>query len=251
MEDSLTLALDGDVSLDDFSSALSNLKSLLSALAKQVSPEADIHWTIEALDRSSAITAVRGEERNGDTAEVDAVVRAYGKVGSCMERKQVIPYAESVRRPARRLSSLVSVRIPSVRFETDSASAYITAPMPGEPIPKLPSWTHGSIQGRIQTLTNRGSLHFTLYDTLWDRAVQCFLLAQDESILMHAWGHMAFVEGHIKRDPRTGRPLTIRQVGQVVLLPEYGPRDWDRLQGSIASDGESSDAFVRRLRNLD
>jgi hypothetical protein len=83
------------------------------------------------------------------------------------------------------------------------------------PVGELVTRAFGAIEGRLQTVSNRGSLHFTLYDTMNDRAVSCYLEADQDEILRDLWGERVTVEGSITRDANTGRPLTIRQIRRV------------------------------------
>ena len=60
MSDRIILVLSGEVTLDDFSIAISKLKGLMYALSKEVAMGAEIEWIIEELSTSDATTIVRG-----------------------------------------------------------------------------------------------------------------------------------------------------------------------------------------------
>jgi hypothetical protein len=77
MSDTVTLALQGTVSLSEFSTAVARFDALIAALTAE-SDGAGIAWQLDALDYSSAITTARGVPTNGAIPErIDRVVRAY------------------------------------------------------------------------------------------------------------------------------------------------------------------------------
>jgi hypothetical protein len=91
MSDTVTLALEGIVSLSDFSTAVARFNGLITALAAESQAEG-VTWQIDALDYSSAITTARGVAHNGEKPEVIArVVRAYAEVGRALEEHTTIP----------------------------------------------------------------------------------------------------------------------------------------------------------------
>jgi hypothetical protein len=106
------------------------------------------------------------------------------------------------------------------------------------------------VRGRVQTLSSRGRLRFTLYDALYDKAVSCYLAEGQEDIMRDAWGHVALVEGWVTRDPATDRPLSIRGIERVTLLPEGDPHGYRRARGAVLGR-ELPEAIIRRLRDGD
>ena len=89
------------------------------------------------------------------------------------------------------------------------------------------------MEGRIETVTRRKGLRFTLYDSLDDKAVSCYLEDGQEKLMRGAWGRRALVEGWVSRDPATGRPLTIRRVSHVELLPDVESGGYRRARGVV------------------
>jgi hypothetical protein len=250
--DTVTLALSGDVSLDDFSLAVSRLKNLLTALAKEVAGGVTILWLVDALDTGSALTAYRGSLANGgELAQLERVVRAYGEVGQTLERNGVIT-SRAVEKEARELLKVLQGgRVEALRFETPEIDATISAAPEDRP-KSTTTEAYGAIEGRIQTLSRRGGLRFTLYDTLNDRAVSCYLAEDfDQELMRNAWGRRAIVEGWIKRDAASGRPLTVRRVSNVVVRPEAEPGSYREARAAIPlSDLELlPELVIRRLRD--
>src|SRR5690606_8099939 len=85
---------------------------------------------------------------------------------------------------------------------------------------KLGAVTFGGVRGRIESMSRRGRLQFTLYDALTDRGVQCYLAAGMEDAMREVWGKLAIVEGIVHRDPVYGRPITVREVRGITIIPE-------------------------------
>ncbi|MBI2864015.1 MAG: hypothetical protein HYX94_05585 [Chloroflexi bacterium] len=64
--------------------------------------------------------------------------------------------------------------------------------------------SYGAIEGRVQTITNRGGLRFDLCDTLHNNAVACYVEEGKEALLREIWGKSVVVEGEISRDRCSG-----------------------------------------------
>lgn len=250
--DTITLALSGNVPFDSFADGVSHLRRLVQALSEEIGTRSVI-WYVHDLQVSSAVATIRGEAE--DIAEVERVVSAYGEIGQALQEGRPIPYTPRVSEPAYQITHLVSDRIPYVRFETAEIDAMIyQAAQPSVPIvartqPQRPSL--GAVEGRVQSLTNRGSLRFTLFDTLHDRAVSCYLGVGQEELMREAWDKRAIVTGSITRDPDRGRPVAIRNIDAVKLLTNIEPGGYLRARGaSLLRPGDHlPEETIRRLRD--
>jgi hypothetical protein len=256
MSDTLTLALHGDVALSDFSTAVAHFSRLVAALAAEQHVEG-VNWQIDALEYGSAITTVRGVPENGTKPqEIDRVVRAFLEVGEALQHGTTIPFSSSVRKEARGITAVLrDSAIDAVRFETAESDATIreqTAPALIETEPEtVEQSAYGAVTGRVQTLTSRNNLRFTLYDHIHDRAVSCYLVEGRESMMRQMWDRVATVEGWISRDRQTGRPLTVRKVSGVTPLTEVEPQDYMKARGAVPlKDGDPlPETLTRRLRD--
>lgn len=267
----VTLVLNGEVSLDAFAEAVSHFNELVRALSAETGLP-DLDWTVADLQISSAMATSLSI---GPEKIVEAVVRGYDDVGACLEANKPINHAEPVKSAASRLVSISDKRIPSIRLETairewtvpvipirkeDAAKGpQLVQKVEPEPAvqPRLAltkiAPAFGGVHGRIQTLTNRAGLRFTLFDVFHDKAVSCYLAEGDEDKIRDLWGKMAAVEGLITRDPESGRPLAIRQIADITPMPE--PRDphtysWQTARGAAPSlNGLSPEEAIRRIRD--
>ena len=254
MSDTVTLALEGSPSLSDFSAAVADFDRLVAALTKEVEAQ-DVTWQIDALDYSSAITTARGISENGAEPErIARVVRAYLEVGQALEEHTTIPYSPAVQKAAEGIARVLhGPTVDAVRFETAEADAIVReVPAKEEPPPvEAPRGAYGSVTGRIQTLTSRNALRFTIYDHIHDRAVSCYLVEGRQAMMRQMWDRVATVEGWVTRDPQTGRPLTVRRVSRVTALAEAEPQDYMKARGALPGvEGDSApEATIRRLRD--
>lgn len=255
--ETITLVLDGDVSLAEFARAITGLRTLLNNLSKEVGGGAEIEWNVDDLERGSTITSFRGAAKKpNQQPEVEKVVRAYGEVGQALEKRFQVPYSLAVTRAADNIAGILNGRVESIRFETEEIDAIIRSPevIPDRganaPLPASVS-SYGAVEGRVQTLTNRGGLRFTLYDLLNDRAVSCYLKEGYEDLMRDAWGKLVIVEGIVTRDALKGRPQTVRQITRVEPITEAEPESYQEARGivPIGPNGLMPEEAIRRLRD--
>jgi hypothetical protein len=245
----LTLALSGEVTLLDLGRALEGLRQLVYSLSEEIGGGTKVEWIVEELSSGSALATFRGEAP--EEAVVERIVQAYGLVGSSLESAEAIPYSDRVRKGAHDIARLVDGRITSIRFETPISEATITgAAAKGIPSPGL-EFSRGMIKGLVQTLTSRGSLRFTLYDTIFDRAVSCYLKPGQEDVMRGAWGNFVHVSGRVGRDPERGRPVIVRDISDVRVVQVLEPGTYKHaravLRGHQATG--AAEEIIRRLRD--
>ena len=258
-DDTLTLALDGEVSLPEFAEAILHFDKLVHALARA---EGALHvrWVVADLEVSSALATARGlaldkQPEQAVREEIQRVIAGYLRVGLSLEQGSPIPYDDKdVVKEARAITTVINGTVNAVRFETAESEATISSPFakgPAGPPDGISQKRadYGAVEGRVQTLSSRGRLRFTLYDTLHDKAVSCYLAEGHEEEMRDVWGRRAVIEGKVTRDPKTGRPLAVRQITGVEVLPEVGPGKYLSLVGSSPSPGLSAEEAIRRLRD--
>ena len=255
-KDTLTLALNGDVSLQDFAEAIRDFFEIVSGLKNDVAKEAPIEWLVTDLEAGSAIATVRGVTEDDKAIQaIERVVDAYLDLGQSIQQERPLNYSQPVKSAARKLFSLINGRIKSVRFETVDKDVEIFA----KPVSLrramfeavFPEGNLGAVRGRVQSMTNRGQLRFTLYDFIDDRAVSCYLAPGSENIMKEVWGKIAMVEGFVRRDPETGRATTVRGVKDIRLIPEYNKNEWREAIGVALNflENDLPEEVIRRARD--
>lgn len=253
--ETLTVALEGpDISLSSFASAVGALDGLLKDLSAEVAPGSQLVWEIDDLQMGSAIATIRGRTVAGDPEGVTRVSTAYETIGAALATGSPIPYSEPITGHVAALTAVLNDHVRALRLETANQDFTITgsgANLPSAGNAGRPLISLGAVEGRVQTLSNRGGLRFTLYDTLDDRAVACYLKPDEEDRVQMLWGRRVIVEGEIRRDPWSGRPTVIRQITEVVPMPEHGPDDWRAAKGALAEfwRDEPAEESIRRIRD--
>jgi hypothetical protein len=255
--DSATLGLLGDrVPLPEFVAAMTRFRALIEALSAEVAKEAKIDWVVDDLEIGSAIVAVRGEA--ADTAAVERVVDAYADCGHRLASHQPLPFARKAIDAAEGLVLLLNGNVEAIQFETPASDWIVRARVPDNivtlPFPNpldVPVDAYGAVEGRIQTVSNRRGLRFTLYDAVGDRAVMCYLDEEKAELIRNAWGRRAIIEGWVSRDPLTGRPLSIRRITAITELEDRSPGSYRDARGvlPLAPGGMLPEDAIRRVRD--
>jgi hypothetical protein len=262
--DTVTLALSGEIPFVRYAEAVKRFYALVHGLTAEAHAE-HVEWIMADLNVGSALATIRGV---GPVEEVEPIVRRYGEVGVELAAGKKLPsgYSPQVRAAAYGLRRIPGGKVESVVLETPEREAILRpteprapgqprivrvapAPLEGATIRQATA-AFGAIEGRVQTLTSRGGLRFTLYDTLNDKAVSCYLAEGYESIMRNAWGRLAVVEGWVSRDPLSGRPLAVRRVRDVRVLPERSPGSYREARGAAPSlSGMLAEQAIRHLRD--
>jgi len=247
--DTVTLVLDGEVPLDLFVEAVRRFDGLVRALARESGAD-KATWIVTNLDASSALATARGQSNGAVTdAQIEEVVRKYLAVGKALQEREPLAFSSPVQKEAIALTQVLNGAVSAIRFETAEDDATVRAstekPSPlGETIV-----SYGAVEGRVQALSSRGGLRFTLYDTLHDRAVSCYMASGHEDEMRDIWGRRTVIEGRLTRDRESGRPLAVREITAVTVLREVEPSAYQGLRGLSPGGGLSAEAAIRRLRN--
>lgn len=255
-KDTITFTLNGDVTLDDFSVAVTEFQKLINGLKEDIAPKKKIEWRIIGLEAGSATATTQGiVEEEKDLSEVEEIVEACMDVGRCVQQKRPLSYPTTVQNAARKFFGLVNGRISSARFENIETDVEIfSKPKMAERLTLTEQLKAnlGAIRGRIQSISNRGQLRFALYDLIDDRAVSCYLAFGSEEIMRNAWGKIAMVEGMVRRDPETGRATTVRGVKEIRIIRECQPGEWREALGAAPNflGDDLPEDVIRRARDV-
>jgi len=109
----------------------------------------------------------------------------------------------------------------------------------------------GAVEGRVQTLRELRRLHFTLYDTIHQRGVDCVMAVERKDQMRAIWGHQVRVEGVVYRNVLTGHPVRIDPVSDVRILDgeHYGDYRRARAVAPVPEGSIDSMEAVRRGRS--
>lgn len=247
-KDTITLVLNGEITFRDFATAVSNFETLVQALSQELGVADKVEWFIHDLQVSSAKATVRGETDVIEQAE--RVVKAYQSIGEALQAGRRPDFSEQVVRAANGITNILSDRVTSIRFETPDSDVTISA-QPDIALASATVKSYGAIEGRVQTLSNRKGLRFNLYDTLHDRAVSCYLQEGKEDLMREVWGKRVVVKGEISRERLSGRPVVVRQITDIRVLPETERGSYLEARGAAPRKPGTPmpEEVIRRLRD--
>ena len=247
--DSITYALTGEISKDVFAAAARDLSALIDALAAEIVGKDAPQWVVEYLEAGSATMTFAGVGEDVEEA-IEKIVRGYAAVGRSLERGEPVPYSKKVEGAARRLTEVLDGAVTAVRFETPEEAATVISPSATVETQRYLQ-AYGAVEGRVQTLTSHGGLRFVLYDSLYGKAVYCYLEAGSEELMRGAWDRRAVVEGWVSREPVTGRPVSVRKVSVVTLLDEIQRGAYRKARGAVpgSHDEPPPEETVRTIRD--
>lgn len=250
--DLVTLSLEGEVPLSKYADALGKFNVLIQSLSSDVAPNTRISWMISHLAASSAITQARGVPDSEEAfPSVERTAAAYVDVGRSISRGVTTPYSQKSERAGYDLAALVDGDIRTMRFENVLEDAVVQIGEKGKLAEAKTVLTAGAVEGRVETLSSRGGLRFMLYDLHNDKAVSCYLAEGQEEAMRDAWGQTVIAEGMVNRDAETGRPLTVRQVRSIQILPEYVPGSFRQAGGVLRrrQDQPPAEELIRQIRD--
>lgn len=251
----LTIALDGEVTPRALAEASAAFAELLDALLEENARGVPLHWVITDLHHGSgnATAELRAFDKK-DAKWVPQVIQGGKRFAEEAQRSAPPSKSSRLTLLRERFARLPqdNDRLTRVRLETaDSDFLLAGRPRPGgEAVPQYPL-AFGSVTGRVQAMSNRGSLRFTLYDLNDDKAVSCYLdeSKDAEREMLDLWGKVVEVEGYVRRDPVTDRPLYVRGIAKVNRREVEG--SWREALGAAAGflGEERSEDVIRRIRD--
>lgn len=249
MKNTVSLKLNGDVTLSDFAKVMNHFTALIDELTSDVGEQAEIEWEIAKLESGSAMAVVVGKSHN--EFAVDKVVQAYEVIGQAITENKPIPYSETIAREARSITHVLNGKIKSIEMLTEDYATLIDYSVVDQDTEEEKGYSYGTITGWVETLSKRGKMRFILYDTLFDRAVSCYLAKNQENLMLDAWDKKITVAGKVYREPETGRPFQVREINYIEEKGTSPPGSFMRVQGIVPwRDGdELPEDIIRRYRD--
>ena len=158
----VTLKLQGGVTLRSLASAVTNFSNLISELSAEAKARG-MQWDITGLEAGSAELTAQANLHDGfRDDQADFVVASYAKIGQELaEHQQLTQYRQRIRKPALALAEFATLGVvEEVVFETPEVDA-IVRPEPRAssaaatfPAPiALPVPAFGAVTGRVRLFT--------------------------------------------------------------------------------------------------
>ena len=248
LEETLTIDVQGSVSLDDFASVIGAFRTLINALTTELVGKGAITWELDDLQYGSAIATVRGANLiHPDGPE--RVARGYIEVGLALQHFYPIPYGEQVQRAAHEVATKIRRSITGIRFETKETDAVIPKSRVQQPPPPM-VMRLGRVRGQVEAMSRRRTLRFTLYDSIFDRPVSCYLAPEQHAQMLDIWGKRVVVDGLVGRDPMTFYPVTVRQISRIKILEDVPVGTYALARGILTPHTEEPPELrIRRMRD--
>lgn len=255
-KDSVTLVLNGEVTLEAYSKVIGGFINMMKAIGGEVAQGAKIDWIVSDLQASSAITTIRGEVEDGEDDEVlGEVVDAFEQVGLALQSGRTLPFP-SVAMYTPDILGVMNGRITSIGFQTDDVDSEVTENAQHDrdenPPSKIapPRASFGTVRGRVESMTQRHGHRFTLYELHSDRAVSCHYEPAMETRVISAYGKVAIVEGWIRRNPSTGLATSVRDIKEIIEFPTIDRTAYRQARGAAPNTGGiTPEAAIRKVRD--
>jgi len=251
MDHSVTIRIGGEVSVANFADRASLWAKVLKSLADEYG--LPVRWEMADLNYSSAVlTAAPVVESEEAERHVGQLPKKYLRCAQELSAGRADPQNATqvlMRRLAEKATPEADITFETLDDEVTFTGAIESLESLGPPF-EIPA-AYGTVRGRIETLSRRRGLRFTLYDQLWDRAVSCYIQPAAEEELRNAWGRLVDVTGLVTTDLRSDRPVSIRQVTSIKIVPAPKPGWLEAARGAIVPDPDSppSEVLIRQLRD--
>lgn len=225
-QDSLSLRLKGDLPIEKFEKAVGAFFALIKEVTKTaLHDDQRIRWTVSVRAGSAIVSAI--PHYKPDVADQAAqILRIIPEGIKAMERGTEEMPVGFTREAVKSVRTLASVRglkgsdVTSIDVGSGKERSIVTAKSfaTAESLVGGQRQSYGSIEGKMQTITERGGFRFVVYDSLFDRKVDCFI---DEELMEKAVANFrkrVRVSGLVQFD-RFGDPVSIKVSDIYVFRP--------------------------------
>jgi len=148
------------------------------------------------------------------------------------------------------ITRILDGKISSIEFGVDDHIYHITQSyLPEKPSTK--AYSYGVIAGKVENLIGHKNLKLTLYDTLFNKGVICYVEEEKRELLRNIWGKNVTVSGCIYRDIITGRPIEIHDIETIEIIPLPEPGAYKKARGILPwkTGDETAEQTIRRIRD--
>jgi hypothetical protein len=242
----ITLTIEGEIVLQDFANTLNNFNLLLNELSKEAGDGSTIDWVIDDLHTGSAVATFIGI--NPDEKITHNVIYAFENVWDSVITGNPFPYSERIKKIALDLTKIVNNKVTGIKVATQNNEHVINGQMADVAIDTM-RYSYGSVKGMIETLSKRKGLHFTLWDSLFDRPIKCYFNQEQEDEMRKVWGKKVLVTGKIGRKSGSNIPELIKEIREIEIIDEISPGNYHKARGILKLGSEKPEDMIRRLRD--
>lgn len=214
-ENSITLDFDGPVvTPDTFRRLVSAFVDLLNAVTdKAAGTGRKTVWDM-TVSTGSRLFIARAVADQRTTATTQRVIAAIPDGLKRLEKGAAVSPAyfdQRALRAARELASIPKQRkLTYIRFRAEGPDVPLSQRSADTAVKLLGQHQSlGTVEGKLQTISERGSLQFVVFDSLYDNGVNCFMDEQLMDVAKEAFRKRVAVTGMVQYDQES-RPVSIR-----------------------------------------
>jgi len=232
--------LDGKVTVDSLFHAVDAWRATFSHLAQEIGTKNIVDNRITDLQGGSAIAMT--EVSFADQESADRFTSLFENTALHARGDILTPPPESIRVPVGKLRVAareasqdgIVWRTPDQDFLILPIRADVATTSYSPSSDAITNESIGVITGRLESLSSRQGLRAVIYDHVFDKAVRFTL---DESLkekVRDMWDKPVEAVGVVRRDGRTGRPLSIHDVTNISPVMIAGdPWAWKSARGVL------------------
>jgi hypothetical protein len=226
----LSLELDGEVSLQDLADAIDALQGIADALGKRVAPNVPIRWVVQDLEagsaRAEAVGTFADDSGQHDETVFDEIIRELERNARAAEAH--LPVDPELERRFAQLTTMVNGHITGVRIGGDERYE-LTAPNEKPLLYVLPDRISdiGEVTGRVEAMNAHGRNHFSLFEQVHGKRVKVSVPAEQVSQMEQAWLRMVTVRGVVTRDAN-GHPISVTDLADITIHDDPKRGAWRR-----------------------
>ena len=212
----LTLKIDGaHITADRFLKAVSSFVALINDVADSVTQERSAFRWIVSVEKGSAIVHFSPEQYRAEAKQLPASMIAIRDGLDTIEKHPQRPryWSDNALRKAKDLSDVLDVTtgaLDHVSVKTNAHAQQITRKTSAnvDVLIGADYKSLGSIEGRLQTVTEAGGLHFVVQDAITHNKIRCFFIEDNTDEYIKAFRKRVSVYGEI-RYRKDGEPVSI------------------------------------------
>lgn len=224
----LSLELDGEVSLADLAVAVAALQALADELSARIAPSAAIRWIVKDLEAGSARAEAVGvlDDPNVDDSIVDAIITELEENARASEAH--LPVDPAIQEQFELLTGMINGHVTAVRIGGEERFALRPTDAPA-PMSALTARVRdlGEVTGRVQAMHAHSGNWFSLYDLLHGRRVKVTVPAELVPEMDLWWRQLVTVSGIVTRDA-DGHPVSVAELRRVEVHEPPGAGTWRR-----------------------
>ena len=210
---SISFAIEGEVTLDTLSESMEALKRLLRELSTELVPESNIRWIVENLSGGSLHTTFRGSATDSSKMEdVATVARRYADIGEAVASSEELPCAADVVEAVEELLAVAQAGGTEAIFQADGKTARVNLAAWNRRLATGRSRAIGSVTGVIKGINGSGQPYINVYEDDRGPAVRCYVNDEQLKWALSVWGETVYVHGRLARDRLTRQKREIRQI---------------------------------------